>query len=151
MNEEKKLPQVLQSWIEVFMHRSFRDHKRFMDQAGFSPSQAMTLSWLYRCGAVGISEIADNLGITNPAASQLVERLVQQGFLERTEDPNDRRFKQVTLAPKGRELIERSIEARRVWMEQLTEKFTAEEQNTLIEALTLLTDAAMKSELDQED
>jgi len=46
------------------------------------------------------------------AAGQMVERLVQQGFLERTEDPYDRRTKQLTLTAKGRALAQKSIEAR---------------------------------------
>jgi DNA-binding MarR family transcriptional regulator len=146
MTSEITLSQVLRNWVEIFMHRSFRDFKRFMDGTGLSPSQVGTMMRLYHCGETGISEIAENLGITVAAASQLVDRLVQQGYLERSEASKDRRFKQVTLTSAGRELVRSGIEARLKWMEQLTEKFSPEDQRTLSEALLLLTEAARRLE-----
>ena len=130
------------------MRRSFHDFKRFMDDAGLSPSQAGTLMHLFHSQACGVSDIAENLGITVAASSQLVDRLVGEGLLERTEDPNDRRFKLVSITPKARDLIEAGIETRTVWMEQLTETLTPEEQQLITEALTLLTEAALKLEDD---
>lgn len=132
------------------MKRSFRDFKRFMDDADLSPSQVSALMQLHHCGECDVSEIAERLGFTKPAASQMVERLVQQGLLQRAEDRNDRRVKQVTLTPSGQLLIEGGIEARRRWMEQLTKTLTPDEQQKIASALVLLTEAARKLELEQE-
>jgi DNA-binding MarR family transcriptional regulator len=148
ISRKPSLPQVLHDWTEIFMHRSFRDFKRFMDESDLSPSQAGTLMRLYHRNTSGVSEIGVALGITNPAASQLVERLVQQGLLQRTEDPNDRRVKLVTLTQSGKALIERGIEARRRWMEELTDTLSPEEQQMISGALILLTDAARKLEIE---
>ena len=82
------------------------------------------------------------LGVTNAAASQLVDRLVQNGLIERSEDPLDRRVKQLKLTTKGKEIIQESIEVRRRWMEQLTDELTQDEQESIITALTILTYAA---------
>ncbi len=82
----KSFSEVMGEWAEVFMHRSFRDFKRFMDDAGLSPSQANALMRLYHGELCGVSDIGGHLGISNAAASQMVERLVQMGLLERTED-----------------------------------------------------------------
>jgi DNA-binding MarR family transcriptional regulator len=131
------------------MHRSFRDFKRFMDEAALSPSQVSALMRLYHCGVCGVSDIAGHMGFTRPAASQMVDRLVQQGLLKRTEDPDDRRMKQVTLTPKGQALIEQGIEARQRWMEQLTAALTPGEQQSIAGALILLTEAARKMEEDE--
>ena len=143
-------PQVLRDWSEIFMHRSIRDFKRFMDESGLSSSQVGALMQLYRCEACGISDIGEHLGITNPAASQLVERLVQLSLVKRDEDPNDRRARQLTLTPQGRSLIESGIEARRRWMEQLTAALTPDEQQTIAGVLILLTDAARSLDFDRE-
>ena len=48
----KSFSEVMGEWAEVFMHRSFRDFKRFMDEAGLSPSQANALMRLYHGGLV---------------------------------------------------------------------------------------------------
>ena len=82
------------------------------------------------------------MSVTNAAASQMVDRLVQLGYLERAEDVNDRRMKQLTLTSKGRALIVKSLEARRRWLEDLVTALTPDQQAEIAEALALLTQAA---------
>lgn len=127
------------------MHRSMRDFKRFMDATGLSFSQINILMRLFHGGCAGVSEIGDQLGVTNAAASQAVDRLVQLGLIERTEDPEDRRAKRLALTQKGRTLIEKGVEVRSQWIEGLTDALTPEQQNMIISALTLLTEAARKT------
>jgi DNA-binding MarR family transcriptional regulator len=144
MQSSKQLTAVIREWSEVFMHRSGRDFKRFMDETGLSFSQISILMRLMHEGSSGVSEIGDQLGVTNAAASQSVDRLVQLGLIERTEDPEDRRAKRLNLTHKGRALINKGIEARGKWIEGLTDALTPEQQNMIISALTLLTEAARK-------
>ncbi len=139
------LTEVIREWSEVFMHRSMRDFKRFMDATGLSFSQISILMRLAHRGSAGVSEIGGQLGVTNAAASQAVDRLVQLGLIERTEDPEDRRAKRLALTQKGRALVERGVRARSQWVEGLTDALTAEQQKTIVAALTLLTDASRKT------
>lgn len=46
-------------------------------------------------------ELADHLGITKQAASELVAYLEQRGYLRRDTDPADRRAKRLTLTERG--------------------------------------------------
>jgi DNA-binding MarR family transcriptional regulator len=85
---------------------------------------------------------SEMLGVTNAAASQMVDRLVQYEMIERSEDPVDRRVKQLKLTEKGRGIVQESIEARRRWMEKLTNALTHDDQISIITALTILTNAA---------
>lgn len=148
--DEPDLSQVLHEWASVFMQRSFHDFKRFMDEAGLSPSQINTLMRLYHCrattGALGVSDIAASQDISVPAASQLVERLVQQGLLERAEASTDRRFKQVRLSTRGRALVEQGIAARLKWVEDLAASLDPAQRENLACALALLTEAARQPE-----
>jgi len=146
MSLEPSLTQVLHDWTEIYMRRSFRDFKHFMDEHDLSPSQAGTLMRLYHCVAEGVSDIGEHLGITAPAASQMVERLVQGGLLERREDPHDRRYKQIVLTLRGTALIASGIASRRQWLEQVTAELSPDEQQTVAGALTLLVNAARKLE-----
>ncbi|MDO9129267.1 MAG: MarR family transcriptional regulator [Anaerolineales bacterium] len=145
MSPTKQFSDVMREWSEVFMHRSVHDFKRFMDDSGISMSHIHILMRLFHGGVCGISDIGDQLGVTNAAASQTVDRLVTMGLLARTEDLSDRRVKQVTLTEQGRNLIQQGIEARRKWIEGLTDALTPEQQNMIISALTLLTEAARKT------
>jgi DNA-binding MarR family transcriptional regulator len=145
MQSSKLLTEVVREWAEVFMHRSMRDFRRFMDATGLSFSQINILMRLVHGGSAGVSEIGEQMGVSNAAASQAVERLVQLGLIERTEDPEDRRAKRLELTRKGRVLIEKGVEARSKWIEGLTDALTPEQQNMIISALTLLTEAARKT------
>jgi DNA-binding MarR family transcriptional regulator len=145
MSPTKVLMDVIREWSEVFMQRSMREFKRFMDETGLSFSQINILMRLVHRGSTGVSEIGEQLGVTNAAASQAVDRLVGLGLIERTEDPEDRRAKRLALTQKGRTLIEQGVEARSKWIEGLTDALTPEQQNSIISALTLLTEAAQKT------
>src|SRR5664280_2116713 len=141
MSPTKVFPEVIREWSEVFMQRSMRDFRKFMDETGLSFSQINILMRLIHAGTTGVSEIGEQLGVSNAAASQAVDRLVILDLIKRTEDPADRRAKQLALTDKRRTLIESGIEARSRWVEGLTDALTPEQQSMTISALTLLTEA----------
>jgi len=93
-----------------------------------------------------MSEVSERFDISAAAASQLVDKLVQAGYLERTEDPSDRRAKLLTLSAKGEELVQQGTEERYRWMDDLTSKLSTEEQLKVVEALNILTEAAQTME-----
>ncbi len=142
----KQLSNVVREWSEVFMHRSMRDFKGFMDETGLSFSQIGVLMRLNDEAHEGISKIGIHMGVTNAAASQTIDRLVGLQLVERTEDPQDRRAKILKLTPKGRDLIEKGIEIRSKWVEDVTDALTPQQQEMIITALTLLTEAARTTE-----
>jgi DNA-binding MarR family transcriptional regulator len=139
---KQKFSEALREWVEVFTNRSMRDTMQFWKESGLSMPHISTVMRLHYTGACGVSEVGSHLGVTNAAASQMVERLVQLGYLERAEDPNDRRVKQLTLTAKGNALIQKSLEARRRWLENLVEALTPKQQAEITSALVLLTEAA---------
>ncbi len=79
---------------------------------------------------------------TAAATSQMVDRLVHAGLIERVEDPSDRRAKQLTISEKGRALVEKGIEARNRWWEYLPAALNAEQRAAVVEALNSLAEAA---------
>lgn len=148
MLSTKLFPDVLREWAEVFMRRSFRDFKRYMDESNLSPTQVNALMYLYYHHMEGVSDIGAHMGISNAAASQMVDRLVQMGLFQRTECPDDRRIKEIRLTEQGHKLVECGIETRRLWLEDLTIALTHEQQAMIASALTILTEAALKLEGD---
>jgi len=138
----ERFSEVMREWAEVFMRRSMGDFVQLSKQSGLSMSQLGALFRLYHTGFCGVSDIGDHLSVSHAAASQMVDRMVQQGLLERAEDLDDRRVKKITLTPKGRTLVEESIENRRRWVEQLTNNLTVDEQESISAALVKLTAAA---------
>lgn len=138
MSKSPPFSQSLREWMDVFMHRSMRGWMRFAKSTGLTLPQFSILMQLYHKGMCGMSEISERFDITAAAASQLVDKLVQAGYLERDENPNDRRAKQLRLSFNGRKLVEEGINERYRWMEELTKNLTAEEQRKISEALVLM-------------
>ena len=128
------------------MHRSMRKWIQFVKSSGLSMPQFSILMQLHHNGACGMSEISEKFGVTPAAASQLVDKLVQGGFLVREEDPKDRRAKMLNLTDKGHELIQQGTEERYRWMEQLSSRLTEAERIQVSEALDILTRVASDQE-----
>lgn len=148
MTDSQKTSKALREWVEITTHRAMRDQSRYVKSLGFSMSQFFLLMRVYYKKQCGISDLSEHMEITTPAASQMVDKLVQNGLIERAEDPHDRRAKQVTLSPKGRALIERSIEERYRWMDELTGRMTPAERAQLSGALELMTRFVRDLDLD---
>ena len=138
--------QSLRSWMDAFMHRSMRGWSHFAKSTGLSMPQFSILMQLHHKGPCGMSEVSDRFDITAAAASQLVDKLVHAGYLERTEDPSDRRARLLTLSAKGEELIGQGTEERYRWMDDLAATLSVEDQKKVSEALILLTTAAKEME-----
>jgi len=140
---------ALRAWAAVFLRRSVREFMRTMKDAGLSASQLNTMMRLHYRGSCAISEVGDDLGVTPAAASQMVERLVQQGLIERGEDPQDRRLRPIRLTPHGKALIARGVEARVAWIEGLRDALPLKEQSRAAQILERLTEAVRHLEAEE--
>jgi len=125
------------------------DFQKFIHEAGLSVSQVTALMYLYHTENCGVSDISARIGISRAAASQMLDRLVQMDLLVRAENPSDRRAKQLSLTEKGKALVERGIEARRKWLEDVTNQLPPDQHAAISTALVTLTEAALKLEKQQ--
>ncbi len=132
------LTEIIRQGIDRVAHRSFHEHIRFVKASGLSMPQFNILMQLHYQRACGVSDIGARMDISNAAASQLVEKLVQAGLLERAEDPNDRRVKQLRLTSKGRDLVEAALSARYRWVDELIENLNPAEREKLAEAMQII-------------
>ena len=146
MTKSARFSQSLREWMDVFMHRSMRGWNHFAKSTGLSMPQISILMQLHHKGPCGMSEVSNRFDISAAAASQLVEKLVHAGYLDRAEDPSDRRAKLLTLSAKGEELIQKGTEERYHWLDDLTSKLSTVEQTKVVEALDILTKAAQTME-----
>lgn len=133
---------TVQEWMEVFMQRSMRGFLAYARESGLSMSQLGAIFQIEHRGSGGVSDLGDKLGVTSSAASQLLERLVQQGLVLRSEHPDDRRAKQLLLTDKGRQVLQESVRARQNWLSDLAKVLSDREKEAVIAALNILIDRA---------
>jgi DNA-binding MarR family transcriptional regulator len=142
---------ALREWVKVFTHRSMQEFHRSQRDYSLSTGQLRTLTHLHFHGVHQVSDIGDDLGVTSAAASQLVDRLVSMDLLERSEDPDDRRVKRITISEAGRALVRQGIEDRLKWMKDLANNLSPAQQEEIISALRTLTDAAKSLEEESQE
>lgn len=85
------------------------------------------------------------MGVTSAAASQMLDRLVQQGLILRSEDLHDRRLKQIVLTEKGRQTLDifrENLHDRHAWLDELAAKLSPAEQEQVEAALEILIEKA---------
>jgi DNA-binding MarR family transcriptional regulator len=133
--------------FEFFMQRSLRGIMGTMKQDGLSMPQIYTLLYLYHEGEVRISDISTLMEVGKAAGSQLVERLAQQGLVERIEDDTDRRAKKIRLLPKSLALIEKGLQVQRRQMGAILAHLSSEHLAVVQKAFRYLMDAMQTSDL----
>ncbi len=137
---------TLNNTVAIFVRRSMQNYFRYIKDSGFSMSQVSALFFLYRKGSSGVSDIGEEMGVTSAAASQMLDRLVQQGLITRSEDPHDRRLKQIVLTDKGRrtlDIIRENLHARHgAWEDTLAASLSPAQQEQVEAALKILIEKA---------
>ena len=79
---------------------------------------------------INLKDLAARMGITVPAASVLVESMVQRGFLEREINPNDRRAVCIRISETGQQIFEVIHQEMTVQVNKLIAVITPEERET---------------------
>jgi DNA-binding MarR family transcriptional regulator len=134
-------------FLDAALHRSMRERARFARATGLSVPQFGILMHLHYQSNCGISDISGRFDISAAAASQMVEKLVQSGLIDRLADPKDRRAKQLVLTAQGRTMIKAGNRYRHRWLDALLKSLSAAERKKVADAVTILTRAARQ--LDQ--
>ena len=87
------------------MLRTYADHKA--SQFGITRAQWVVLVRLDRFEGLKQSELAEMLDLQPITLTRLLDRLCENGLIERRADPNDRRAKRLYLTAQARPLLER--------------------------------------------
>jgi DNA-binding MarR family transcriptional regulator len=141
MNESREAAQVIRSWMETFMTRSMHDTLRFAKRTGLSMPQFGLLRRLYHGGECEVHDIGKQFDVSSAAASQLVDKLVQSGLVARTENPEDRRARQIALTEKGRALVDTANEESYRWVASLVAELSPEQKAAVLRSLPALIEA----------
>lgn len=91
-----------------------------------------------RQGSASVSELAKQKRISRPAASQIVETLVQRGLIRRQVNPQDRRQVFLVLTDSGNALLDAISQKTRHWTLELFSPLNSEEVSQITQALERL-------------
>ncbi len=90
-----------------------------------------------------MGELSTELGIPLSSATRIVDGLVSANFVERVNDPHDRRVVRVQMTEVGRQLYRSAIDVNKQRVKHMLSKFTLEEQSQLLYLMNKLFDSLM--------
>jgi DNA-binding MarR family transcriptional regulator len=106
---------------------------------GFSRTAAATLTRLATSGPHRLTELALAEGVSQPSMSSLIGRLVDQGLVARTNDPDDARAVRLSLTPSGEALVAQRRAARTARLEAALSSLAPEDVVRIADAVPALT------------
>ena len=118
--------------------RFIRADMRAIGATTLSVSQFRTLAFLDRHPGSSLSDLAEHLGVTPATASVTVERLVQQGYVQREHHPQERRKIVLDLTQAGNRHLQQARMQTRRQIASLLENLTPEQVLQIEESLLLL-------------
>ncbi|MCT2581595.1 MarR family transcriptional regulator [Actinophytocola sp. S1-96] len=104
-----------------------------------SLTAAATLARLDRDGPARLTELAASEGVSQPAMSQLVNRLQELGLAERRPDPDDGRVVLVHVTDDGRAQVAHRRAVRAERLAALLDRLGDDDRRALADALPALT------------
>ncbi|TDX01742.1 MarR family winged helix-turn-helix transcriptional regulator [Dinghuibacter silviterrae] len=104
-----------------------------------SLTERATLSRIHEHGDILPGELATIEKVSTQAISQVLNRLLELGLINRTPSEEDRRKVIVTLTETGKRGVRQRLQEKQEWLARsITEKLTAREKQTLTEAIDIL-------------
>ncbi len=140
----EELGRMLKEMTAQTTHLTMGQYFQYAKKNNLSFSQMIILGRLYRVGDASVSEISSMLDISSSAVSQLLEKLVQAGYIGRHEDPEDRRRKYHSINDRGKEIVRLSFQAGSSWIDDLTSDLTDADSVEIFLCLEKLLEAIKK-------
>ncbi len=105
---------------------------------GLTTPQFGVLEALHHLGPLPLGELADKLLVTGGNITYVMDRLAEQGLVERIRSKEDRRVVLACLTGEGRELVADVFPDHTTWLKQRVGALLPEEQDTLRDLLKKL-------------
>lgn len=143
----KSLHQSLLSIASV-MNRP-RNDERLIEAAGLKLDQALfrLLVTIERLGPIGVVELADRLGRDYTTISRQVAKLASMELVTRRGNTEDRRIREATIAPKGKEMTDLLDAARERIGREIFASWSPQELSDLVRLMAKFADALEANEL----
>lgn len=123
--------------LRLAITRLARQLRRHSD-IGASPTQISALATVERRGPLTLGELADCEGVKPPTITAAVNRLEQQGLVERQPDPEDGRIARVVATREGRRLLARNRSRKTAFLAQRLAALDDDERARLASAVGVL-------------
>ncbi len=132
MTTEKDLEDI----ILGFHRKLIEELQKEAERLHITPSQLQVLQCISEREHPTMKDIANELRITPPSVTTIVESLHDQGFVRREEDQNDRRVVRISITPKTYKMYSSLKDAKFIVLKNLFAKLSEEDRSALSKIIT---------------
>ncbi|MCP2048553.1 MarR family winged helix-turn-helix transcriptional regulator [Paenarthrobacter histidinolovorans] len=111
---------------------------RRLDPEGDLTAAQLSLLSMVSDGGLRVGDIAKNLGIKVPSATEQIIKLERAGLVTRRPDPDDSRAVQVAITSAGTDAVESANQRRNAMVAELLQDLSAQEIEQLAAALPVI-------------
>jgi len=112
--------------------------KHLARNEGITFPQYTVLAVLDELGEATMSRLSGVLGTTMGASTNLVDKLVRAGYIERERSTKDRRVVNVRVTPEGREVLNRATDESAKFLAEAFGQVSPEDRKIVIRACTAM-------------
>ncbi len=109
-----------------------------VSELNLTPVQALVLGFLHQEDRITSAELGKKTGLDSATLTGLLDRLEAADFIERKNNPEDRRSIRIHLTPKGNELSRKAIEVIVGANGEFLQSLTKEEKRHLFDIIKKL-------------
>ena len=138
-------PDIVDQILEQLEPIVARQRRALVDHGCFRQISSTQLHVLYTLGTNGampMSRLADQLDVSLPNVTGLIERMFERGYVERVRSDDDRRVVEVRITGAGCELLDEIDNIKHNEMAKMIGRLTAEQQEHALRTFTQLRIAA---------
>jgi len=132
--------------LPLMLREVTRRQERIFLENNFVVSHVVVLDFLRERGSAPMGEISKVLGLTMSAATGIVDKMVEQGYVKRERSADDRRVVMVSLLRKGKDLIEKVVKARENLTNDMYSVLTEKEKDEYLRMLRKVHDNLRKKQ-----
>ena len=141
MEKSALIKEVLELQQQVDMRIKHFAPEPWIDLA-LTIAQLKSLFFIAAKGKTNFKTLAEALGVTPPNITGIIDRLVEQGLVSRTENPEDRRIMLLQLTDKGQKLENKLREHKLHHLTQILDRLEMRDLGSLAQGLAALVKAA---------
>ena len=133
---------VAQSLMRRFMLEFSHRINSLLWKGNINLPQFNTMSLVGELGETTMGTLSKRLGVTMGASTNVVDKLVRAGYIERERSAQDRRVVKIRLTAKGREMITQINKNATEYISALLRRILPEDRSKLIELYRTLIELA---------
>ncbi len=120
------------------------DHQPLPELDALPLAQLRLLWTVYYLDDATMKTFSDRLYVSQSTVTQLAERLVKRGLIERNHDLHDRRVVRLTVSNSARELLDAAAERQHQIISRVWDRLDDRQQSSVLEALDTLLKAVQE-------